>query len=87
MHALFVSQIFGSSQRHFRSSDPLNGRVVREIHKKDCSGNGPGFAEVADKVVGFFEGNAHCSKHNGEFLIFAKHLGLTGNLGRQTRMR
>ena len=87
VHALLISQILCSSQCHTRGSDTFNSRVIGQVHEQHGTLDSTGAAEVADKVIRFFEGNADSTEDNGELIILAQHLRLTGNLGSQLGMR
>ncbi len=87
MHILFKGQILCGGQRHTGCCNTLHGGVVGQVGEQHCTVNGAGAAELLDEELGLLEGDADGGEHHGEVPgIVPQHLGLTGNLGRQSRM-
>ena len=87
LHVLLKGEIFSRGQRHTRSGDTLDGRVVREVREDDGTVDSAGAAEVLDEVLGLFKGDAYCGKDDSEGLVIAKNLCLTRDLRGESRMR
>ena len=88
VHILFKGQIFRGGQRHTGRADALNGRVVGKVREKNRPVDGPGALKLADKELRFLKGNTDGSKHHGKVRrLIAAHLGLTGNLSGEVRVR
>ena len=86
MHALVKGQILGGGERHSRGGDTLYSRVVGQVREHDSTVQGAGFAERLNEEVGLLEGDTHGGEDNGELLVLAAYLCLTGNLCCEFRM-
>ena len=80
LHVLLEGQILGGGQRHTRSGDTLDGRVVGEVGEDDRAVDGAGAAEVVDEVLGLLKGDADGREDDGEGLVVAQHAGLARDL-------
>ena len=80
MHALGERKILGSRQREPRRRDPLDRRVVGQVHEENRPVYGTRLLHVGDEEIGFLEGNAHRAEYDGEFLFCTQHLCLACDL-------
>ena len=87
VHVLLIGEVFGGGQGHPGRGDAFDGRVVGQVYEDHGPFNGARPMEVADKIIRFFESDAHGREDHGEPSLGPEHLGLPRDLGRQPRMR
>ena len=84
LHVLLKGQVFRSSQCHTRSGDTFYCRVICQVGEDNRTVDSTGLTEGVDEVLGLFERDTDGCEHNGEFLVIAKNLCLTGDLSCQS---
>ncbi len=92
MHILFKRKVFSRRQRHTRSGDTLDCRIVCKVDEHNRTLDCARFSEIADEEVRLFKRDADCREHDCEFCVAADDFCLSCDLSgklcvRHTRHR